>query len=72
MSTDKELEERAKAYRSRAEKAFRSLGITGEYYCDEQRERWLDELSKAYIDAAQGRKAPRLYDIKKPGSRGPR
>jgi hypothetical protein len=68
---DKELAERAKAYRSRAEKALKHLGITGEYYCDEQRERWLDELSKAYIDDAKGRRVPRLYEINRPGPKGP-
>ena len=70
MHAPEEIDERAKAFRQRAEMALQRLGITGEYYCPEQRERWLKRLEDVYANAAKGRRLPRLYEIQRSARKG--
>ena len=54
MKRDDQLDREAEEFRNRAAADLAKSGVTGEYFCDSQREQWLDELRVAYKEAVTG------------------
>ncbi len=54
MSNHEKIEREAKEFRDRYGAVLAREGVTGEFYCDSQREEWLDELRDAYSKALRG------------------
>lgn len=48
MAEDIEKRKRAEAFADRMQAEFRDLGAVSDFFCSKQRERWREQLIKAY------------------------
>ena len=67
---DEKIDREAEEFRTRYAATLAKRGVTGEYFCDSQRERWLDELRVAYKEAVTGN-VPAWLKTKRPASPKP-
>lgn len=58
----KEIEKQAVIYQAQMVAGLKKIGVDGEYFCEEQRQKWLDQLRVSYINAANGVERPRLRE----------
>ena len=70
VDRNENIDREAEEFRTRYAATLAKRGVKGEYFCDSQREQWLDELRDAYKDAITGN-VPTSLRPKKPPALNP-